>query len=989
MTSSTSVVLLVEDNPTTCKLVRFVLRGEPIELREATLGGVALAVASEHPPDIILQDLQLPDMDGFELVRRFRAVPSLAEVPILAFSGFLSQLDEQRIGNAGFTDLITKPIEPAQLLRIVREYLPGRGRPILPREDRRRVLLADDDPVQRKLTAFRLSRLGYEVASAADGEAALRLARGSDPAAVISDVQMPGMDGFALTAAIRGDTRLRHIPVVLLTSTFVDQADREFSQRIGADAFLVRTPDMSELAQTLERVLSMPADSRATPFAHSEEFARERADLALIQLERQVALRAGITQQCAVLSAELAVLSTISEAIVNHASVESVLREALAACFDAGGVSVGALYLLAPGGGFQVYRVGSYAEWGDEQLINFFGEPGLLRQLIERRTVTTIVASESLDESMSRFLATSGLKSALIVPLADRAGPTGALAMLSNRVDLGLDERERFAQAVGNQISVALSLARSFEEQAASERAARAQSALLESVFATMSDAVVVAEGGRIATWNEAASTLLGLGEYARGRRVAEIEAEAGLLRHDKTTPLPPGEAPMSRASNGEGVDAEEFYVRSATRPDGAWLTVTARPLTDEQDETRGAVGVFRDVTAEKMAREQLVVSERMASVGMLAASVGHEINNPLSSVVGNLDLAATALDALIERHPSLDVADLRDEVREAREGAARVRAIVMDLKIFSRADDEVPGPVDPEAVLESAIRMAWNEIRHRATVVRRFGRVPPILATEARLGQVFLNLIVNAAQAIAPGRADANEIRITTRTDGASKVVIDIEDTGSGIAPEVLSRLFTPFVTTKPVGVGTGLGLTICRRLVTAMGGEITVDTAVGAGTTFHLAFRAATEPASPTKVAPAPPRAVGRRGRVLVIDDEVSVGTLIERALRAYHDVTITTSAPDALAAIRGGAVFDLILCDLMMPVMTGSEFYAELCGIAPAQATAVYFLTGGAFTPQTRAFLEAAGNRRIEKPFAIATLLQVVSAQIALQGKGSLPT
>jgi PAS domain S-box-containing protein len=556
--------------------------------------------------------------------------------------------------------------------------------------------------------------------------------------------------------------------------------------------------------------------------------------------------------------------------------------------------------------------------------------------------------------------------------------------MLSKRVDLSLDERQRFAQAVGNQISVALSLARSFAEQAASERAARAQSALLESVFSSMSDAVVVAEGGRIATWNAAAASLLGLTEEARGKSIDEETGAAGFYRYDRTTSLLPGERPLARASRGESVDGLEIHLRNPARPDGAWLTATARPLIGERGEVRGAVSVIRDVTAERLAREQLVVSERLASVGMLAASVGHEINNPLSSVVGNLDLAGEAVASLASRRPDLDLGDLSDEIREAREGAARVRAIVMDLKIFSRGDDEVAGPVDPEAVLESAIRMAWNEIRHRAGIVRRYGVVPKILATEARLAQVFLNLLINAAQAIAPGHADRNEITITTRSDGASRVIVDIEDTGSGIPPEVLGRLFSPFVTTKPVGVGTGLGLTICRRLVTAMGGEITVDTAVNVGTTFHLSFQRADEPVPAAPHAAPVAASAARRGRVLVVDDEASVGNLIERALRSAHEVTVTTSAPDALASIAGGARFDVILCDLMMPVMTGSQFYAELCRVAPDQADSVFFLTGGAFTPQTRAFLESTGNRRIEKPFTIAALMQIVSAQVASVSK-----
>ena len=237
--------------------------------------------------------------------------------------------------------------------------------------------------------------------------------------------------------------------------------------------------------------------------------------------------------------------------------------------------------------------------------------------------------------------------------------------------------------------------------------------------------------------------------------------------------------------------------------------------------------------------REQLMVAERMATVGTLAASVAHEINNPLSAVVANLELALRRLDSVGNR-PELE--ELVSELRDAHEAAHLVRQIVRDVKVFSRGGDERPGPVDVRQVLDSTARMAWSEIRHRARLQKQYDDVPPVWATDARLGQVFLNLIVNAAQAIDAGRAESNRIRLCTRTDPQGRALVEIADTGAGIPAEHLHRVFTPFFSTKPAGSGTGLGLSISSRIVKELGGEIRVESRVGLGTTVTVALPSAT---------------------------------------------------------------------------------------------------------------------------------------------------
>ena len=370
-------------------------------------------------------------------------------------------------------------------------------------------------------------------------------------------------------------------------------------------------------------------------------------------------------------------------------------------------------------------------------------------------------------------------------------------------------------------------------------------------------------------------------------------------------------------------------------------------------------------VERQKM-QEQLLLSDRMASMGTLAAGVAHELNNPLACVMANLELAARELNELAERRGLVaETRDMRDELQDAREGAERLRTIVRDLKIFSRPEAETTGPVDVIGVMESTLRMAWNEIRHRARLNRRFGPTPPVQASETRLGQVFLNLVVNAAQAMPEGRASDNTITITTGAAPGGQVFIEVTDTGTGMPPEVLGRLFTPFFTTKPVGVGTGLGLSICQRIVTGFGGEITVTSAVDRGTTFRVTLPAAVgEPGERAAPPPAPPSS--RRGRILVIDDEPMVAKVLSRALGVDHTVVTVSRATEALARIAAEPPFDVVLCDIMMPQMTGVELYEELRRRDPGVAERVIFLTGGAFTASARTFLDGVPNQRVEKPF-----------------------
>jgi signal transduction histidine kinase len=263
---------------------------------------------------------------------------------------------------------------------------------------------------------------------------------------------------------------------------------------------------------------------------------------------------------------------------------------------------------------------------------------------------------------------------------------------------------------------------------------------------------------------------------------------------------------------------------------------------------------IVRQLEERKKLQAQLVFADRLASVGRLAAGVAHEINNPLAYIVSNLNFAVRELPAARKVVPA-PVADrlagplgeIEEALEEARQGAERVRHIVRDLKTFSRGDDQDQrGPVDVRGVVDSSIKMAWHEIRQTARLEKHYGETPLVEANETRLCQVMVNLLVNAAQAIADPDPQRHEIRVTTSSAPDGRCKIEVRDTGAGIPAENLARIFDPFFTTKPVGVGTGLGLPICHGIITSLGGRIEVESRVGSGTLFRIVLPPARLPST-----------------------------------------------------------------------------------------------------------------------------------------------
>jgi PAS domain S-box-containing protein len=333
-------------------------------------------------------------------------------------------------------------------------------------------------------------------------------------------------------------------------------------------------------------------------------------------------------------------------------------------------------------------------------------------------------------------------------------------------------------------------------------------------------EAVVIHQQGRIAYVNPAGLRLLG---YAEPSTVLGTDWSAMLH-------------PQDRAAEAPAASRELRLLRS----DGLTVIVELTELALEFDGRAATVVLARDITERKEIQARLLLADRLTSVGTLVMGIAHEINNPMSYVTANLVQLSSVLSDLAQAVGNTKVVgtliDLSQAASEALEGAQRVNKIVKELQIFARGDDEHLEPINLQTVVRNSLNIAHQALEPRARLVLELEEVAPVLASASKLGQVCLNLLLNAGQSIPMGAADRNQIVIRTRQRNDGWVLLEIADTGSGISPEHQRRLFDPFFTTKPIGEGTGLGLSICHGIVTRLGGTIEVESALGHGSLFRI---------------------------------------------------------------------------------------------------------------------------------------------------------
>ena len=583
--------------------------------------------------------------------------------------------------------------------------------------------------------------------------------------------------------------------------------------------------------------------------------------------------------------------------------------------------------------------------------------PAYFEALLESRTIVADDAwtDPRTNEFVDSYFRPLGIGAMLDVPVWRRGRLAGVVCHehIGGARAWSIEEQD-FALGIGNLVSVALEAVDRRRAEEGYALVGRASSDVLWDWDITRD----------VIDWSEA------LAQVFRHPPMAVLASSTWWAAQVHPDDRPRVQASLADALAGTATSWADQY--RWLRGDGSIAMVSDRGYI-VRDERGRAVRMVGSVTddSERLALEaRLTLSDRLASLGTLAAGVAHEINNPLTYVQANLAGALEELGGGLA-----DVPLLRELLREALEGAERVRGIVRDLQVFARPREDEVGELDILPVLESSINMAWNQIRHRAQLVRDLAPVPRVRINRARLGQVILNLLVNAAHAVPEGASADHTITVRTRIGAASEVILEIHDTGPGLPPEVQARVFEPFFTTKPIGLGTGLGLSICHSIITEAGGRIEILSPPGAGCTVRVVLAGVPGEIAAVRAPAVAPGLVRRR--VLLVDDEAQIRRALQRVLGAHHEILLAESSESALELVRSGAAIDVVLCDLMMPRMTGMELHERLREEAPVLAARTIFITGGAFSERTAAFIADCPQPVLEKPVDRQTLLSAIAA------------
>jgi PAS domain S-box-containing protein len=456
---------------------------------------------------------------------------------------------------------------------------------------------------------------------------------------------------------------------------------------------------------------------------------------------------------------------------------------------------------------------------------------------------------------------------------------------------------------------------------------------------------ILVSEGAGLASLGYASGQLVGRDVFELYREMPEVQEN------------------LRRALAGHS-----FTVSAQIGP--TTLESFMGPLYGEDGRVSGMLGISTDVTERLRLQRQVTHADRMAVLGRLAASIAHEINNPLAYVTESIRIATERISHL-ERGANHEetLLELRRLLTDAAEGSERVRMIARDLKSFAHPDEDSRSTVRLDDAIQTAARLIAKRTETRARVQLELSGEAFVHADENRLVQVFTNLILNAADALSATDPRHNLIRISSSQRGASAVV-EIADSGPGVPAALRAQVFEPFFTTKPVGEGSGLGLHVTRTLVEALGGTIEVGTAKEGGALFTVRIPVSTAraPEATSPASPHPQPARSRRPQVLIIDDEPMLARVFQATLEGECDVDIALGGRQALTLLLAGKPYDFVFCDLMMSDIGGAQLYAELKTRAPGLERKLIFMTGGVYDPAVAAFLEGVDNRCVDKPFDI---------------------
>ena len=487
-------------------------------------------------------------------------------------------------------------------------------------------------------------------------------------------------------------------------------------------------------------------------------------------------------------------------------------------------------------------------------------------------------------------------------------------------------------------------------------------------------DAIAIVRGATVLYMSPTGARMLG---YADAHDVIGVDMNAWLHPDDVAIAAQRVAETMRR---GRAHDLPQVYRARRLNGDLFLAEVLSVPIT--YDGGPALLSFVRDVTERRALENRLAEAERLAALGRLSAGVAHELNNPLTHLVLAVTRLRQLFASITPASAEAVLAEARCKLDDMTDDLDRMMIIARELRLFASPQPTSREPVNLKDLLERALRTVEEiDPAHGVRIERRHDdQVGPADADPSRVVQVFINLVRNAIESLRDAPGDRlPTVTLSLRPHGDDSVAAEVADNGPGIAPELRERIFEPFFTTKAYGAGAGLGLAISRSLIHALDGSLEVASEPGRGTTFTVVLPCWRRPLQTIE----PPRPSSARLRVLVIDDEISIGRTIDSIFEDVHDVVVTTSARDALAQLEQGQSFDVILCDVVMPGDSGVDFYDGLRQIRPDLCERVVFMTGATLGSDAGRSLAALPNIVLEKPFDLDRLEAILATAAADTG------
>jgi two-component system NtrC family sensor kinase len=778
----------------------------------------------------------------------------------------------------------------------------------------KRILIVEDEKLTVEMLTYPLEQEGFEIVSAADGEEGLLKAYRDKPSLIILDIMLPKLNGIEVCKRLKNDFRTKNIPLIMLTCR--DDMDFKLeSFRNGADDYIIKPFDLREL------------------------LARVKSILRLINLQNT--LKASIEEV-----ERMSVINEINKAISSSLYLEEILKIIGCQLRRLINYDLISLALLDKGDKFVKVRTlisQEKIELGDEFYIPF------KVSTLAQKVVSGSIYNPSEDKVPELPYSTEGNKllSAIIIPLKVRRKIIGTFNVASYRENAFSDTDLEVINQIALQVAITMENARLYEH--VSELANITTNAPL-AIMGTDNNSIIT-------SWNKGAERIFGYkSEEIIGKPCQILIPEDMQIQRNELL------SEALRKGILEEINTERI-TRSGRR---LHVKITYTVIKDEKGKNIGLAHIIRNIEKEIELQRQLIQSEKLSTMGQLVSGVAHELNNPLTGIIGFSELLMLEADKNIHK-----------DLKRIQEEAGRARRIVQNLLSFARMHKPEKTKIDINGIIKNVLELKSYEMRVDNIKIKcdLDRNLPVTMGDPHLLQQVFLNIINNAHQAItSSSRSGAMNIKTCKKETG---IIIEFSDTGPGISKENLTKIFDPFFTTKEVGKGTGLGLSLSYGIIKDHGGTIHTVSEEGKGAIFAIAL-----PIIENNIV-FPVTDVSKVHQsiknfdILVIDDEDTVLQLFDETLtREGNRVELARDGQSALEKISNKGYFDIIICDIKMPSMNGSELFQLLKEQKPELAENFIFMSGAINKLENMNFFDPEVNPFLEKPFSINEALKAIS-------------